>query len=277
MRFTRCACSYIHIYIYIILQDIRRYARNLIGEMLDEENSALAKKAILLTIRDDVEQNILLIKQAFESIGSSGSSWIPLDESLSYDDVFSSPLEFQNTPYYELFGESVSEREFVTEKITSGFGTLQVGLIKPMNYCDCVGSMDNVDYLTWRGVHKEGKMSIIIKGVLPINPLVNDTLHRKGDFEFKNQLSMGPHPNIVPILHQFVGSSALLYPFLSKELKLSNSDLFSSSGRRLLRRYTTFYIFEEHTENLKNYKSKYFIMNERQLCFIALQLLDCVR
>jgi hypothetical protein len=244
---------------------IRRYARNLIMDLMASD-SRIVEKAMRITIKDDLVKVHSLERNPFEYSGSSGATWIPIDESLMYKDVCSAAAakDWQKTPAYSLMGDVVLSSEDL----------LQAGLIKPVNYSECVGSMTSVSSVVWRAV--ANSHSIFLKGILPLNP-INDALgRRKGDTEFKIQLSMPPHPNIIPILHQFVGSSSLVYPFLSKEIRDMNDRLYDESGRRLVRRYTTYFVFDCYPETLRAYKNKFFVINERQLCLMALQVLDCV-
>jgi hypothetical protein len=67
--------------------------------------------------------------------------------------------------------------------------------------------------------------------------------------------NIGKHPNIINIIHSFVGSSILIYPFVKKNI----------------RKYTTYFVTEKY-DKLIEYKN----LSEKQICIFAIQIFKAI-
>jgi serine/threonine protein kinase len=176
--------------------------------------------------------------------------------------------KWQRTENYTLIGE-----------VATGRSSMEGALVRPLNLNDN-GSMEGVNSIVWLALI--GGRSCVIKGILPYS--TNEGYQHEftsHESEFKVPLSIPPHPHIVQILHQFTGSSVLIYPWISQTMKTLNDARLESSGKRFIRRFTTYVVMEYFPSTLKRHvkelKAKHKgIVPERDLVVIALQLLRAV-
>ena len=188
-------------------------------------------------------------------------------ENETAEDIFKvgAALKFQRTSFYNLIGQ------------VAGINSLpiQKGLVMPLNLQKNTGMMEGVNAIVWEAVHNS--KTVVIKGMLPLNSLEGyDHQFENQDSEYKVPLSFPPHENIIKILHSFVGSSALVYPWISEEIRALNIEIENKGGRRFIRKYTTYIVMEFFPATLRVYIESLSSVSERQLCMIALQLLSGV-
>ena len=87
------------------------------------------------------------------------------------------------------------------------------GLIKPLNLL-ANGTMEGVNAVIFKANIENSSM--VIKCMIPLNDCFGYESHFSAqEFEFSIPMSLPPHPNVIPILHQFTASSVLVYPWIS--------------------------------------------------------------
>lgn len=198
-------------------------------------------------------------------------NWLPWDEETPDESVFDvgKALPFQRTEYFTLLGKPVGADGPI----------IQRGLCKPMNvHSD--GNVEGVNAIVWQAV--VGSKTVVIKGLLPYNDLDGyEKQYASQESEYKVPLSLPPNPHVIPILHQFIGSSVLVYPWIPEPMRGLSAEIFLTQGRRFIRRFTTYVVMEYYPSTLRKFcndlKASGEVITERQLCLMALQLLKAVQ
>ncbi len=242
----------------------------------DIANRRKARASVLAVGTDEEIRNAVLglmnktgNLRSTEPLSKPGLCWLPVDTAADPNEMFAigAAKEWQSTKNYVLVGNTA----------TVGASKIQQGLIRPLNMKPN-GSMEGVNSIVWQAT--VGPKKVVIKGLLPFNNMEGYTSQFDAqDAEYKIPFYMSTHPNIVPILHHFTGSSVLVYPWISEELRNLNDEL-SAIGKRFIRHNTTYIVMEYYPktlkaqllENTKKGKS----LGERELCLYALQLLEAV-
>jgi hypothetical protein len=153
-------------------------------------------------------------------------SWIPYDEKIKFN--IETVYGFQKTHIYTLIGNRMKNN-----------------LIEPVNYKSITYSV------LWEAIININNESIYIEGIIPYN---NFSTYIMNGYQI--QMLIGKHKNILNILHNFVGSSILVYPF---------------SNNEKIRNYTTYFVTKKYNK-LIEYKP----FTEKQLCIFILQIFKAI-
>ena len=149
-------------------------------------------------------------------------SWIPYDEKIIFNNDYA--LKFQETEIYVLKGHKNKNN-----------------LIEPKSINKTI---------LWEAEVKNKNIPIYIECLIPYNDFSNYLING-----YQLQLIIGKHPNIINIFHSFVGSSILVYPFVTEKI----------------RPYTTYYVTKKY-----NKLSEYQILTEKQICEFAIQIFEAL-
>jgi len=209
-------------YILIIFICIFTFLLNIMF-MFTKNYIELEKDILKLEDKDEIKCKIQIEKNnELEVEYDYTYSWIPYDENLIFD--INSALKFQKTEIYTLKGNK-----------------LENNLIKPKN---------NKHSIVWEAVLNDKNIQIYIEAIIPYNDFFDYLVNG-----FHLQMIIGKHTNIINIIHSFVGSSIILYPFVNKSI----------------RPCTTYFVFEKY-KKLNEYQN----LSEKQLCNFLLQLFNAL-
>jgi len=196
-------------------------------------------------------------------------SWLPLDDSTPDTVVFDpkTARELQRTDDYTLIGKVMDESAPENQR----------GLVRPLNVHK--DGIEGVNSIVWQAV--VGSKSVVLKGLLPFSNMDGyEQQFTLQDPEYRIPMSIPRHPNVIPILHQFTGSSSLIIPWISADVLHLNEQIQKSTGKRFIRRLTTYVVMEHYPSTLRKYlkdrQAKNEVFTERELCFTALQLLKAL-
>lgn len=153
-------------------------------------------------------------------------SWIPYDEKIKFN--IETVYGFQKTHIYTLIGNRMENN-----------------LIEPINY-------ESITYsVLWEAIININNESIYIEGIIPYNDFSTYIING-----YQLQMLIGKHKNILTILHNFVGSSILVYPF---------------TNNQKIRNYTSYFVTKKYNK-LIDYK----LFTEKQLCNFILQIFKAI-
>ena len=145
------------------------------------------------------------------------------------------------------------------------------GLIKPLNLLSN-GTMEGVNSIIFKANVENS--NVVIKCMIPLSDGYGYEGHFSSqEFEFSIPMSLPPHPNVIPILHQFTASSVLVYPWISKDLRDINDQIRKMNGKGIIKRQTTYVVLDYYPSTLRRMKQqREGKFNEMELMLIALQL-----
>lgn len=137
--------------------------------------------------------------------------------------------------------------------------------------------MEGVNSIVWLAVCNA--RTVVLKGMLPFSSMEGyENEFASHDSEYKIPLGIPSHPNIISILHQFIGSSCLVYPWITSEVRNLNEEYYKSCGRRFIRRYTTYIVMEYYPSTLRSLLHRKAtngeVLTEREVLLMALQLIQ---
>jgi len=171
-------------------------------------------------------QNQRIIETNVDNNIIEDESWIPYDEKIKFN--IETVYGFQKTHIYTLIGNRMENN-----------------LIEPINY-------ESITYsVLWEAIININNESIYIEGIIPYNDFSTYIING-----YQLQMLIGKHKNILTILHNFVGSSILVYPFTNNEK---------------IRNYTSYFVTKKYNK-LIDYK----LFTEKQLCNFILQIFKAI-